>query len=630
MRISVTSTLLASLAVARTPYWAPVDPPRPQYSVSVSYNPATSRLEGTETIRFRNTSSRPIGQIALQWFGDVLRPRVNGVLLQQTTDKVFDLTRDLPPGESLELNIEFGAAWKVNDSAVASFLSPRIWWGFGSVADYDVKINVPPGYAIAATGRLDPKTNTWRAGAARAFGLFVGKDYETADADAGDTRIRAVFPPAARPCAELLLKTAVDVINFYRREFGFYPHTSLSIIPGMDNPAGGYPVSTAMVVIHGQKRLAERPEAFWRWITAHEIGHQYWGEHVLAEGSSSLSWLMIGLGIHADREFRRARGITTVGALEANYVNGVKQGFDTTMDITDEQENAIKWDFNNVVIHGKSAAMLNALESVLGPPAFKQLYLRCLKDYAGRRLPWRDFQRAAETVAGEDLEWFFDQWVRSSQNLSYQIAGQECSPAQSSFNCVVRVERKGSMRMPVTVSARFEDGSEQRAVTSRFADVDALRFVSNSPLKEVILDPALAMAIPPAAPERELVSKVRDLPYTGNGDAALILLRQARELKLDDPPTWRKIGLLLYDSRYYREALDVFAQVERSDANSRFPALVWQGHILDLLGRRPEAIDRYEAALKAYGGGSWQHSQYNLTINKEWVQERLKTPFERR
>ena len=52
--------------------------------------------------------------------------------------------------------------------------------------------------------------------------------------------------------------------------------------------------------------------------------------------------------------------------------------------------------------------------------------------------------------------------------------------------------------------------------------------------------------------------------------------------------------------------------------------------VLDLLGRRADAVAHYEEALKIPGSPSWQHSQYNLTINKQWVQERLKTPFERR
>jgi len=41
---------------------------------------------------------------------------------------------------------------------------------------------------------------------------------------------------------------------------------------------------------------------------------------------------------------KRARGITgSVGALEANYISGVMQGLDTTMDITTEQESGVRF-----------------------------------------------------------------------------------------------------------------------------------------------------------------------------------------------------------------------------------------------------------------------------------------------
>ena len=33
------------------------------------------------------------------------------------------------------------------------------------------------------------------------------------------------------------------------------------------------------------------------------------------------------------------------------------------MDLTDEQREAAKWDVNNIVDHGKSAALMNALEA---------------------------------------------------------------------------------------------------------------------------------------------------------------------------------------------------------------------------------------------------------------------------
>lgn len=638
MRLFLIISLVSALAFGRTEFWAPVAPPRAQYAVDVKFDGA--RLEGTETIKFRNETARPMGRLALQWFGDVLRVRVDGAAAERvpgtTGASLFDLPREIAPGSPVELNVEFGAPWKPdekNGAAVTSFLSPRLWWGFNVVGDYEVRVTVPAGYAAATSGRLDEKTGAYRASGVRVFGLFVGKGYESLEAEAGDVRVRAVFTAKGRPCAELLVKTAVDVVGFYRQRFGFYPHRSISIVPGMDNPAGGYPVATALVVVHGQERLAEPPEAFWRWITAHEIGHMYWSDHVLTDGTDSLSWLMIGLGIYADREYRRARGIGgATGALEMNYVNGVRQGYDTTMDVTAEQLSSIRWGFNNIVTHGKSAAMLNALEAVMGTAAFDRVYRKCLTEFAGRRLGWRDFQRAVEFECGQDLDWFFEQWVRSSRNVFYKVAGTECKASSGAFDCAVRVERTGEMRMPVTVAARFEDGTVQRARTERLVGVDELRFQAKSPVKEAVIEPdgAVAMAEPPSAAVRAVLNQVRNLPYTGAGEPALAALRQAREMKIEDAATWRRLAMVLYDAKYYAEALEVMQHVEQTDAQARFMALVWQGHVLDLLGRREEALAKYQSALEVPGAPSMQHSQYNLIINKDWVRERLNTPFERR
>lgn len=640
MRTLFLILLGATSAVGRTEFWAPVAPPRAHYTIDMKFVPEISRVEGAETIRFRNNTQHPIGRIALDWYGDILRVRANGVPASPSPGRyrvaLFELPSDVPSGGEIELSVDFGAPWKLDPhtgSAITSFLSPHLWWGFGTLDDYELSLKVPDGYATATSGRYDGATGRYRAEGVRAFGLFVGKGYESAEADSGDVHIRAAFTAAGRPCAELLLKTAVDVVGFYRQQFGFYPQHSLSIVPGMDYPAGGYPAATGLIVIHGQERLSERPEAFWRWITAHEVGHMYWSNYVLGQGPDSLTWLMIGLGLHADREYRRARDITGgVGALEQNYVSGVKQGRDTTMDVTEEQMAAIHWDFNNIVEHGKSTAMLNALESVLGTETFAGVYRHCLKEYAGKQLGWQEFQRVSEAASGQDLDWFFQEWVRSSGSADYRVAGKECSPKDGGYVCTVRVERMGLMRMPVTVAARFEDGSEQRVRTERLADLEELKFGVKSPLKEVLIesDSAVALVEAPSERQRVLIGKIRQMPWTGSGDAALEVYREACELKIEDTFTRFKLGLLLYDSRYYQESLEMMTQVGQTDSNWRFAAIVWQGHLLDLLGRRAEAVARYQEALKIPGDHTMRHSQYNLVIDKAWVEERLKTPFARK
>lgn len=633
--------LFTTTAVARTDFWAPLTPPRAHYLIDEKFIADPPHLEGSETIRFRNSTQRPIGRIALKWHGEILSVRAKGVALSPSPGKctpaLFDLPSDLPPDGEIELAVDFRAPMKLdlkNNSAITSYLNPLLWWGFGTLDDYEVRIQAPDGYALGTSGRFNAQSGTWRGENIRAFGLFVGKGYETAEADAGDVHVRAVFTPKGRPCAELVMKTAVDVIGFYRQQFGVYPHRSLTIVPGMDYPAGGYPPASALIVVHGQERLADRPESFWRWITAHEIGHMYWSNYVLTQGQDSLTWLMVGLGLHADHEYLRARNITGSGLLEDNYVNGVRHGFDTTMDLTEEQEDKIQWDFNNTVEHGKSIAMLNALESVLGKDTFAHIYSRCLHDYAGRQLGWREFQRVSEIESGQDLGWFFEEWVRSSGSADYRVASQTCAPAGGKFDCAVRVERAGEMHMPVTVAAQFKDGSEQRVRTDRLADIDELKFSANSALKSVVIEPdeAIALATAPPQAEREAIAKVSELPWTGAGPAALDAYQKLRNSKTDDVDTWTKLGLMLYDARHYPEALDAATRVARIDAGPdwRFAALVWRGHLLDLLGRRQEAIASYQEALKVPGMPSMQHSQYKLIINKQWVEERLKTPFERK
>jgi tetratricopeptide (TPR) repeat protein len=629
--------IVTGAALGQTLFWPPSNPPRVQYTADLRYVEETGRLEGRETIRFTNNTKRPIGRLNIRWSGDPLTvrqggeecPRVSG----QSAGRLFNLAKAAMPGERVELTIEFGANWRPNAKTASSYATPLLWWGFGTHDDYDVKIDVPAGFAFASSGRLNAATGRYVAQGVRAFGLFLAKGYEMAEADAGDVKVRALFTAKGRPCAELLLKSAVDAIGFYRQEFGLYPHKSLSIVPGSDYPAGGYPAASALVVVHGQERMSERPEGWWRWITAHEIGHEYWSEHVMADGTDSLSWLMIGLGIYADREYRRARGIGEgVGESQERYVRGVREGLDTTMDLTDEQERAVKFDFNNVVFHGKSAAMVNALESVMGKEAFRRVYVKALKEYSGKRLGWREFQRLCEVETGEDLGWFFGQWARSSRAAMFKVTGTDCTQSAGGFDCRVKVERTGSMRMPVTVAVRFEDGTEQRARTEWMLDVNEMRFQAKSKLKESVLEPdgAVAMAEAPGAEEQALRDKLREMPWTGAGAAALDLYKQALKTEPKEGSVWTKLSLTLYDGRYYEEALDALARLERADPAERFLAHVWRGHIYDLQGKRAQALTQYQEALMEQGARAARHDQYQMTIDRAWVEARLKTPFERK
>lgn len=432
-----------------------------------------------------------------------------------------------------------------------------------------------------------------------------------------------------------MLQTAVDVIGFYRKRFGFYPHRSLTIIPGMDYPAGGYPVATAMIAIHGEEQMEKKPEAHFRWITAHEIGHMYWSQYVLAEGEDDLNWLMIGLGIFADREYRRARGIEPpVGNLPAGYVGGRKDGIDTTMDLSDEQQELIEWDFNNVVEHGKSSAMMDALESTIGADVFDRAYRRSLREFHGKRMNWQDFEKVCEQESDEDLGWFFESWVRTNEFAYYRITKQVSTRTDSGWRTDVEVASRGTQLARVPVVATFTDNSQETLRTDRLAGVSTLVFESKSALKDIKLDPTNSLWMldsEPSLSAPDLERRVLRMKLTDSGEEALQLMPKARELRLTNSQAWRRLGLMLYDARHYPESLECFQKAFETtpDKDYQFMALAWQGLLLDLLGRRQAAIAAYKTAQANGSEQIFRHDQYKLNIDQKWVAERLQTPFQR-
>jgi hypothetical protein len=631
------------------PFWAPAEPVSTSYRIDVRIDPRENAVTGTERVYVVHRGPGPLAALVLSTGtadGDTVRVRCDDDELPLTPGSIpagastlfrIDLHRPLDPGATLELRVDFEGrlpapqfgVWMLRD------WHPRLWWDYPTCDSFEVAIDVPSPYPVAASGRPDRDLRLWRARGAHTFGLVLGDEHQSSEVETGGVRVCSLFTPAGARCARLLLETAVDVIDFYRAELGFYPQPFLTIVPGVDQPVGGFPFATGIVSIHGQERLDARPRDHWRWITAHEIAHQYFGEHVLE--ADTPGWLWIALGLSLDRQYARARGLEIHRALLERYLQGVRDGVDTTVARPAEQLAGISFDRNNIVVHGKGLAIVSALESVIGQEAFRRARARCLTEFSGKRLGAHQFQAICEEETDQDLEWFFGQWVRSNRYLAYRIAAVEQTEEARGYSAKARVERVGTLEMPIPVEARFEDGSIQRGATDRILQISELTFCGATRVMEVVLDPdgALALLETPVtsavASEEEVYRAIDRMPWTGSGEMARDLLARAQECAGRSASLWAKLGLALYDGAYYLEAMEAFRQAaERStDTLTRMVGWVWQGHLLDLLGRREEALVWYRKAQEAGFSDSIRHDQYGIVLDARWIEERLHTPFRR-
>lgn len=632
-------------------FYIPDKPPAAEYELAaaVTVEEKTVQVEGTGRIFCENNTEKTLSAVALQWPGgewnvfmnnQELTP-VSGIPAQENI-RIFTLPKIIAPEEKLILDIKYSFETNIQENGDVSLqrFYPKLWWdGIPTQDDFRVKLTIPDGYTAAASGRWNPETGFYEnPGVTTNFGIFLFKNINVEEREAAGVQVKAFFPDEGRECAMLCLETALDVIEFYKDAHGFFPFPSLTIIPGGAGPWGGYPFASALVVIHGMQVFEKAPELHWKWITAHEIGHQYWGETVMSRMHNNYpdSWLMIGMGILADRmytEFRQLGDDKHEGLME-RYLKGVREHFDTTADAPESLARQQKYDRNNILIHGKGYSIISALRHTIGDEAFKQVYFRCAREFNGKWMDYHDLRHIAEEESGQNLRWFFDQWVRSPQYLCYDITSTESRIERETYTADITVEAMGnSMLMPMEVKAEFADGTTQTGKASRFFRTQIITFESRAELEKAVLDPQNQLAMLeeplPILPD-ELPEQIRDLPYNNAWLKGRELYHIAMESGYNDPSGWFKLGMVVFEGGLFEEAFSCFEKILTLDARDLydFMAVTWMGNVRDAQGRRDEALDYYRQALEmAQEHGVMRHDQFGIQTSKEWIEQRLDSSY---
>lgn len=103
----------------------------------------------------------------------------------------------------------------------------------------------------------------------------------------------------------------------------------------------------------------------------------------------------------------------------------------------------------------------------------------------------------------------------------------------------------------------------------------------------------------------------------------------------DDLTSFLRVGFAFYDVENYTEALFVFERMQSAAAGKEQKpheamALIWQGQMLDLLGKREDALKRYSLAADMNLDDTWMHAQYKMNYSlSPYAKKRMKEPFER-
>jgi hypothetical protein len=112
--------------------------------------------------------------------------------------------------------------------------------------------------------------------------------------------------------------------------------------------------------------------------------------------------------------------------------------------------------------YGKTAYGLNLLRTVVvGKERFDYAFRKYTEAWAFKHPTPYDFFHCINNAAGEDLNWFWQQWFFTTWKLDQAITSVQYIDGDPSKGALITIANKGKMIMPVILKIELENGQAQ-------------------------------------------------------------------------------------------------------------------------------------------------------------------------
>ncbi len=163
--------------------------------------------------------------------------------------------------------------------------------------------------------------------------------------------------------------------------------------------------------------------AFSENIIAHELAHQWFGDMVTCKDWNNI-WLNEGFASYGECIYREEMyGKEDFKNYVSNFMNNYALYASGSIYIPDNYLNNVGYVFDSRRSYKKGAIVLHMLRGIIGD----EYFFETLKTYTKEpRITYNtatteDFKAIAEIVSGQDLDYFFDQWIYGENYPTYSF-----------------------------------------------------------------------------------------------------------------------------------------------------------------------------------------------------------------
>jgi len=302
---------------------------------------------------------------------------------------------------------------------------------------------------------------------------------QTYDYGAGTMPVEfSIYPADDNPTNRAAWEQVLVMLETYRPIFGLYPFINEKYGIYQFNFGGGMEHQTYT----GQG-------GFWEWVTAHELAHQWWGDSVTCRTWHDI-WLNEGFATYSEALWEERRpGSSGLPALFAAMSDRRPAFVGDSVYVYDTSN--INRIFDYDLTYLKAGWVLHQLRHVVGDAPFFDLLAGYRAAYEGSAPTTDDFAAVCSSVHGQDLSWFFDEWVYGIGAPAYQYGWQTAQINGQHYLRLyinqVQDPSYGMYIMPIDVRVNRSSGNETHTVWN---DADPEHFVIpiSSAATGVVLD----------------------------------------------------------------------------------------------------------------------------------------------
>ena len=221
-------------------------------------------------------------------------------------------------------------------------------------------------------------------------------------------------------------------------------------------------------------------------VVAHELAHMWWGDLVTPRDWTDL-WLNEGFATYFEALYTEA----TYGNDEFQYEMILASSASRNTDRLQGRKPIVSTGSYLVNVYSRGAWVLHMLRDILGEDAFVKGLRDYLKKYQYASAETAEFKLALEDATGQNLDWFFRQWLYGAGCPRLKAATAWDSSARTLQVTVEQYQETDSLtgifRFPLTVECTTASGKTARRVwIERQSQTFTLR-LDSQPLM-VILD----------------------------------------------------------------------------------------------------------------------------------------------